>query len=142
MKGAMDRIRWGRIVLAAVLLEAAITVLVIPFGLLFGNPMSPPADGRTVNTLPYLLAAAAGCAGFGFLFGRWAARESAARAPLHGLLTGIVATVLYIGGMSSLAPGGIAAVVTAYGAGWYVLFNVIRVLGCWLGGASQGRRAA
>jgi hypothetical protein len=33
----MDRIDWGRIVLAAALLEVAITA-VMPFGLIYGNP--------------------------------------------------------------------------------------------------------
>jgi hypothetical protein len=130
------RIHWSRIALAAALLELAITALVIPFGVIFGNPLSPSTNRPGASMLPYLLAAAAGCAVFGFLFGRWAARGTGGRSGLHGLLTGIVATLLYVA-MGSVAPGGLTGLVTAYGAGWYVLFNVVRVAGCWIGGMAQ-----
>lgn len=131
-----DRIRWGRIVLAAVLLEVAITAVVLPVGAIYGNPLNP-RPGQ--NTTPYLASAAVGCAVLGFLFGLWGAAKSSSRFALHGLLVGIVATVLYIGGCS-LAPGGLPGVIAAYSPALFALFNVLRILGCWAGGIYHGVR--
>src|SRR5262245_19860953 len=134
----MSRIHWIRILLTAFLLEIAITAVVAPFGLIFGNPLNPPADGTVSNNTPYLAAAAIGCAVLGFLFGKWVARAAGSQHALHGLLLGIVATVMYIG-LCSLAPGGIVGVITAYSPALYALFNVLRIGGCWAGGAFAGR---
>src|SRR5689334_21812622 len=106
-----EGLRWGRIVLAAVLLEVAITVFVLPFGLIYGNPLNAGPGGPT-NTTPYFVAAGVGCAGLGFLFGIFGSARAQSRFALHGLLVGLLATVLYFG-LCSLAPGGLAAVVTA-----------------------------
>ena len=133
-----DGIRWGRIVIAAVLLEVAITAVVLPFGLIYGNPLSADPSQRG-NTTPYFVSAAVGCAVLGFVFGRWAASRAGSRFGLHGLLVGVVAMTLYIG-LGSLTPGGLPAVVAAYGLALYVLFNLLRTLGCWAGGLYQGRR--
>ena len=132
------RIRWGRIILAAVLLEIAITAVVMPVGLMFGNPLSTDPAG-VGNTTPYFVCAAAGCAIMGFIFGAWAARKAGARHGLHGLLVGITALALYIA-LGSLAPGGLAAIITAYGLPLYILFNVLRTLGAWTGGMYAGRQ--
>lgn len=134
------RIRWGRIVLAAVLLEVAITAVVLPFGMMYGNPLSADPGARG-NTTPYFVSAAVGCAVLGFFFGRWVASKAGSRFALHGLLLGLTAMALYIG-LGSLTPGGLPALITAYGPGLYMLFNVLRTLGCWAGGAYQGTRRA
>jgi hypothetical protein len=130
--------RWGRILLPAVLLEVAITALVAPFGVIFGNPLNDSPNGPA-NTTPYFVAAALGCAGFGFLFGIFGSAKASSNFALHGLLVGVVATILYIG-LCSLAPGGLAAVVTAYGLHMYLLLNILRILGCWSGGAYLGAK--
>ena len=70
-----DRIHWGRIILSAVLLEVAITAVVTPFGMIYGNPLNAQ-PGQPMNTTPYFVAAGAGCAVLGFLFGRWAAAKA------------------------------------------------------------------
>lgn len=137
----MSRIHWVRIVLTALLLEVAITAVVAPFGLIFGNPLNPPVNGAASNNAPYFTAAAIGCALLGFLFGKWVARAAGSQQALHGLLLGIVATIIYVG-LCSLAPGGLTAVITAYSPALYGLFNVLRIAGCWAGGASAGRSAA
>jgi hypothetical protein len=126
------RIRWGRIVLSAFLLEVAITAFVTPFGLIYGNPLNA-TSGQPMNTTPYFVSAAVGCAGLGFLFGLWTARKASSRPGLHGLLTGIVASVIYFG-LCLLAPGGLPAVIAAYSPAIYGLLNVLRTLGCWMGG--------
>ena len=129
----MDRrIRWGRVVLAAILLEVAITAVVLPFGLMYGNPLDA-RPGLPLNTTPYFVAAGVGCAFLGFLFGFWAAAKASSRIALHGLLVGIVATLVYVG-LCSLAPGGLPAVIAAYSPALFGLFNVLRILGCWAGG--------
>jgi hypothetical protein len=132
------QIRWGRIVMAAVLLEVAISLLVLPFALIFGNPLEP-RPGEPLNATPYFVAAAFGCAVLGFLSGFWVASKAASRFALHGLLVGITATLLYFG-LCSLAPGGIPGVVAAYSAGLYALFNTLRIVGCWSGGIYLGMR--
>lgn len=135
----MDRrIRWGRIVLAAFLLEVAITAVVLPVGMIYGDPLSAP-PGQPINATPYFVAAAAGCAVLGFLFGMWGAAKASSRFSLHGLLVGITAMLLYFG-LCSLAPGGLPAVIAAYGLAIYVLLNVLRTLGCWAGGIYLGKR--
>ena len=132
------RIRWGRIVLNAFLLELAISLIVTPFGLIYGNPLNVTPGGPG-NTTPYLVSAAVGCAVMGFIFGRWTATKAGSQHALHGLLLGFTAMALYIG-LGTLAPGGLSHIITAYGVGLYVLFNVLRTLGCWAGGWWAGRQ--
>jgi len=131
----MSDIRWVRVVLTAFLLEVAITALVLPFGFAFGDPIRSAASGPPGRYAPYFVSAAVGCAGLGFLFGRWAARAAGARHALHGLLVGVSATLIYFG-LGTLAPGGLAGVIAAYSPGIYALLNVLRIAGCWAGGAS------
>ena len=134
----MDRrIRWGRILLAAFLLEVAITAVALPAGMFMGNPMQPPTDGSAVDATGYYVVVAVACAVLGFLFGMWGAAKASSRFGLHGLLVGITAMFMYFG-LCSLAPGGLAGVIAAYGAAMYVLFNVLRTLGCWAGGGVSG----
>ena len=134
------RIRWVRIVLSAFLLEIAITAVVLPVGMVFGSPLSP-TPGEPLNATPYLASAAISCAILGVLFGYWVASKASSRYGVHGLLTGITAMLIYFG-LGSLAPGGIPAIVAAYSLSMYVLFNVLRTAGCWIGGLLVARRRA
>jgi len=59
---------------------------------------------------------------------------------LHGALTGIVATAIYLG-ICSIPPTTIPAVVAAYGPFWFFLANGLRIVGASLGAASRARRA-
>jgi hypothetical protein len=133
------RIRWGRVVLAAFLLEVAITAVALPAGMFMGNPMQPPTDGSAVDATGYYVVVAVACAVLGFLFGMWGAAKASSRFGLHGLLVGIAAMLLYFG-LCSLAPGGLPGVIAAYGLSMYVLFNALRTAGCWAGGAYLGTR--
>jgi hypothetical protein len=133
------RIRWGRIILAAFLLEVAITAVALPVGAIFGNPMNidpsaPPADG----TVFYVTVALA-CFALGAVFGYWGAARSTSQFALHGLLVGLVAMAMYFG-LCSLAPGGLAGVIAGYGLTMFVMFNVLRTVGCWAGGMYLGSR--
>jgi putative membrane protein (TIGR04086 family) len=76
-------IRWLRIILAGFLAEVSVIAIVLPIALLFGK-----------NTLPYSAPAASllTC----FVFAAWAGRRLASRFVLHGILVGVVATLIYV----------------------------------------------
>jgi hypothetical protein len=132
-------IPWGRIILAAILLEIAITAVAVPVGIVFGTPMQiQPGEPAADATVFYVVVALA-CLVLGAVFGAWAVRRAASRFALHGLLVGLVAMALYFG-MCSLAPGGLAGVVDAYGVGMFVTFNALRTLGCVVGAWHRGTR--
>jgi hypothetical protein len=115
--------RWGRIVGLAFALEAALFVTLVP--------LQPLISQRL-----WFVAVTIGCALFGCLAGRFAARGLTSRAVLHGLLVGILATIIYIG-LCLAGPGGIAAAVAVYGAPLYVSLNVLRIVSC-AAGAMHG----
>jgi hypothetical protein len=134
-----NRIRWGRIVLAAFLLEVAITAVALPAGMLMGNPMQPPADGSTVDATGYYVVVAIACFVLGAVFGAWAVRGATSGFALQGLLVGLAAMAIYFG-LCSLAPGGIAGVIASYGLHMFVIFNVLRTLGCVVGAMYLSKR--
>ena len=65
-------IRWGRIVVAAILLEVAIIAVPLPVGLAFGNPMASQPGGPPVDPTVYNVVVAFACLVLGLVFGRWA----------------------------------------------------------------------
>jgi putative membrane protein (TIGR04086 family) len=75
--------RWGRIVVGALLAEVGLFVVAVPLNLIPG--------GLTVllySVLPLCLVAT-------FLGGWWAARKAGGRFVWHGLLVGVLAALLY-----------------------------------------------
>jgi hypothetical protein len=108
--------RWGRIVGLAFALEAALFVTLVP--------LQKPLPLRT-----WFVAVTIGCVLLGYIAGRLAARGLSSRAILHGLLVGVLATVIYIV-LCAVAPGGIAAAIALYGALLYVSLNALRIAGC------------
>ena len=115
--------RWGRIVLLAFALEATLFVTLVP--------LQNPLPLRT-----WFVAVMIGCALFGYIAGRLAARGLQSQAVAHGLLVGVLATAIYIV-LCMLGPGGLAAAVAFYGALLFVLLNALRIVGCTIG-ASHG----
>jgi putative membrane protein (TIGR04086 family) len=77
------RIHWGRIVLAAFLTELAIFAVFIPFLVKYGEQ---PAR-YLVPPLALVMT---------FLFSVWAGKKIESRFVLHGVLVGIVATLMYV----------------------------------------------
>jgi putative membrane protein (TIGR04086 family) len=77
------RIHWGRILAAGFLAEVAIFIVVIPILARYG------ARAEQYATPPTALAAT-------FLATLWAARRIKSRLVLHGLLVGVVGTLLYV----------------------------------------------
>ena len=75
-------IRWGRIFLAAFFAELAIFAVFIPVLLKYGEPAQ-----YIVPPLALVMT---------FLFSVWAGKKVDSRFVLHGLLVGIVATLMYV----------------------------------------------
>jgi hypothetical protein len=127
-----------RIVIAAFLLEVAITAVALPVGFIFGNPLQA-TGGPPVNGTVYFVVVAIACLVLGAVFGAWAVRKERSGFAVKGLLVGLVATAIYLG-LCSLAPGGVAAVIAGYGATMFVTFNVLRTVGCIVGAIRKGAR--
>jgi putative membrane protein (TIGR04086 family) len=77
------KLRWGRIVIGAVLTEVALIALVIPIRMLAGDA-----------AILYVVAPA--CFIATFVFGLWAARKAEANFILHGALVGVLASLIYL----------------------------------------------
>ena len=130
--------RWGRIVIGGVLIEAALIVAAVPLLGFVANPFAPGAQGSGDFTIFFVTVTVA-CFVAGALGGWWVARPLSSQVVLHGALTGVVATAIYLA-ICSIPPTTIAAVVAGYGPFWFFLANGLRIAGASLGAAVQGRR--
>jgi len=115
-------LQWARIMTGAILLEVALIIAFVP--LLHLSLFSVTAIAPFLPVVALVL---------GFVISWWFLRKVRVRPLLHGLLMGLLATVLYIA-MCALQPGGIASIVARYGPGVFYLGNALRVLGCAAGG--------
>ena len=134
---ASGEFRWGRIAIGAVLIEVALIAIAVPLFALVANPFVPGGQGSGNFTIFFVTVAVA-CFVLGAVFGWWVARPLRSQFVLHGALTGIVATAIYLG-ICSIPPTTIAAVVAAYGPFWFFLANGLCIAGAALGAASGGR---
>jgi putative membrane protein (TIGR04086 family) len=103
-------IRWGWVLLGGFLAELVIFAVVIPLSLLTGR-----------ESLVYSAPAASFVATFAI--GLWVAHKAPQRRVLHGILVGVVATLIYIG-ISLGRPEPIA----------YIVAHVLKVFGGAAGG--------
>lgn len=133
------QIRWGRIVIGAVLLEAVLIVAAIPLLGFVANPLAPGAQNASGDYTIFFVSVTVACFVVGTLAGWWVARPLSSQFMLHGALTGIVATAIYLA-ICSIPPTTIPAVVAAYGPFWFFLANGLRIIGATLGSASHGRK--
>jgi hypothetical protein len=76
------KIRWGRIVLGGFLSELAIGAVILP--------LNAVSSSVAYYAVPVLVVIAA------FVFGRWVAAPLTSSFVLHGVLTAVVASLLYI----------------------------------------------
>ena len=112
---SMEKIRWGRIVLAAVAAEVVVILLLVAVSTVFKVPgelagyyVAPPASGLAT-----------------FLMVLWVARKLESRFILHGILVGLVGVVLTAGFIFTAKPED----------RWmYVASFVLRIVGGYLGG--------
>jgi len=120
------KIRWIRIVVAAVLFEIVLVALTVAVSLFM------PVEAF----LPYVPAVVFVV---GFPFGMWVVRRAASGFILHGTLVGVVATLIYLalvlGQFRSLTP-----VIEMYGPVSFFLANALKILGCVAGAYVEGRR--
>lgn len=133
------RIRWGRIVIGAVLLEAALIAAAIPLLGFVANPLAPGAQNASGDYTIFFVSVTVACFVVGALLGWWVARPLSSHVLMHGALTGVVATAIYLA-ICSIPPTTIPAVVAAYGPFWFVLANGLRIVGASLGAVSHRRR--
>jgi hypothetical protein len=120
-----NHIRWGRVIGLAFALEAALFAALVPLQ-------------QVLSLRVWFAAVAIGCALFGYIAGRIAARGLQSGAVLQGLLVGVIATGIYLL-INLLSPGGLAAAVTFYGAPLFVAVNALRIAGCAAGAFHQAR---
>ena len=110
-------IRWGWVLLGALLVNVAVTLLIVPVALLDGQErlgwFAPPFSFVAGLAVAY-----------------WIAAKAPQRAVVHGLLVGLIAMIIYV-------PIELAAQITFA----HVLSSVLKVLGGAVGGFVVARRA-
>jgi putative membrane protein (TIGR04086 family) len=112
------RIHWLRILVGGFLAEACVFAVVIPF-FMAHRPQA------VLYVAP--VASLAMC----FLFALWAGRRVESRFVLHGVLVGVVATLLYLG-LTLARPEPFA----------YILAHGLKILGGAAGGMVAGRQSS
>jgi hypothetical protein len=135
--GTDPGLRWGRIVVGAIAIEVLLLALAIPLFAVFDNPFIEGASNPEGSYTPIFAAIAIAALVCGALGGLWVARPLPSRAGLHGFLTGVVATALYLG-IASIPPNSVGAVFAAYGAFWFLTANGLRIIGA-VAGATYRR---
>jgi hypothetical protein len=120
----MTKIRWARVIGLAFALEAVLFASLVPLQ-------------QVISQRLWFVLVAIGCAVFGYIAGRLAARGLTSGVVLNGLLVGVLATIIYIV-LCMLGPGGLPAAIAAYGAPLYILNNALRIAGCVIGAVHQG----
>ena len=114
----MKDIRWGWVLLGALLANVAVTAIITPIAIVDGQErlgyVAPPASFVGV-----------------LLVGWWIARKAPQRAVLHGLLVGFIAMLVYL-------PIEFSQEVTFA----HYLSSALKVLGGAVGGLIAARRAA
>jgi len=138
LASAAPGLRWGRIVGGAIAIEVLLIVVAIPLFALLDNPFIEGAGNADGNYTTIFVAIAVACLLIGALCGRWVARPLSSQFALHGALTGIVATAMYLA-IASIPPNTIAAVYAAYGPFWFITANGLRIVGSLLGAALSRR---
>jgi hypothetical protein len=101
------------------------------------NPFVASEGGEDFTI--FFVSVAVACLVAGAVAGIWVARPLATGFALHGTLTGIVATAIYLG-ICSIPPNTIATVFAAYGPFWFLAANGLRIAGAAAGAASRTRR--
>ncbi|SRR6266404_5347883 len=109
-------IHWVRVLVGGFLAEVSVFLVVIPISLLYGQHAllyaAPPASLATC-----------------FLFALWVGRRVDSHLVLHGILVGVVATLLYVG-LTLGRPEPLA----------YLVAHVLKIFGGATGGLVAGRR--
>ena len=121
-----SRLRWGRIIGGAFLLELVLIIVLVP-----------PLQFIGPQVIPYVYPAVLI---FGFLVTWWILRKVPQHPVLHGTLIGLVATAIYVG-MCAANPEGIQSVINLYGLFGFIAGNALRTVGCMAAGFALRSRA-
>ncbi|HEX3742824.1 MAG TPA: hypothetical protein VHW09_02800 [Bryobacteraceae bacterium] len=130
-----SRIRWGRVIMAALISEVAVMALMMTIlgaWVLFarnGSPGGVQQIGQAVGF--YVAPPASGLATF--LSARWATRQLSANFVLNGTMVGVVTVILTLGFLFGARPEDRLM---------YLVSFVIRLAGGYLGGWSMQSRTA
>ena len=130
--------RWLRIIVAGVLLEFALVAVLVPIGIMFGEPFIE-GSSTTGDYTVFFTAVPLACLVFGYLAGWLVVRKVSARFAMHGFLVGIVATVFYLV-MTAFAQGGLETAVAGYGPILFWVTQIVRIIGCTAGAAVHAPR--
>jgi hypothetical protein len=114
------RLRWGRIIGGAFLLELVLVILLVPPLRILG------ADKVIPFVYPAVLV-------LGFAVTWWILRRVGQRTVLHAALIGVLATVIYIL-LCLTDPNGLRGAVNVYGMFGFIAGNALRIVGCTAGG--------
>lgn len=115
----MNQIRWLRVVIAAFLVEVGLVVTTVPFLLLIGERVFATAVPVACLVVPFVVA--------------WfATRKVSAARLLHGVLIGIVATLIYFALVIGTAS--ITEAAAAYGVPLFIVVNALRIVSAAAGG--------
>jgi hypothetical protein len=121
----MQQIRWLRVVIAALLVEVGLVVTTVPFVPLVGDQL-------------FFVAVPIACLVVPFVVVLFATRKLANAHVVHGLLIGVVATLMYFALVIGTAS--IAEAAATYGTPLFVIVNALRVLSAVAGGYFASRR--
>src|SRR6185295_3071992 len=121
--GAMTRIRWGRVILAAVAAEVLVILSLLAASAVFKVP------GEVAG---YYVAPPVGAIAT-FLMVLWVARKLESRFVLHGVLVGLVEVALTFGFIFTAKPEDRLM---------YIVSFVLRIVGGYLGGLVAQKPAA
>jgi len=123
-----DGIRWGRVLAGGFLVEIVLFAITIPVFVLAGT------EGVLAMVVPALFIV-------DFIFGYWVARKVRSHFALHGLLVGVVATLIYVA-LNLAMSGSLTPVLEMYGYSLMVLANGSRLAGAVLGAVFARKRLA
>ena len=128
------RIHWVRVLLGGLLIEVILAIVLV------GGFAAAGVDiAKGVSTVSAVIIGA-GCFAAAFLIVLWLGRGITNRLVLHGVLVGLVATLIYIGLVAG--SGQMPDALAAYGPATFVTVNALRVVGAGLGGVACERRRA
>lgn len=135
MSSGLSSIRWGRVVLGALVgfVIAFLINIIIPTVLGFqarGNPPQDKVVAALTSSTGQIGAALLALLG-AFVGGRMAARPAGTNRPLAGLVTGILLGILLIA-WRAFSWGTVDF--------WVLIFAVLAIAGGWLGGQLTARR--
>ena len=141
MVTVVSQVRWGRVVIGALLIEGVLIAATVPMLTLMDNPLVAGTPGVSRDFTIFFATVAVLCCVAGALGGAWVARRLSSAFVVHGAMTGIVATAMYLV-IVSIPPNTIAATAATYGLFWFFMANGLRIAGSTLGAVYQGRSSS